>query len=226
MARPSRARLTPVRRSTGSRLQAASYSVTFSTNSPGRAHVVAELQGDLAVTGLVPALAGHVELQLERHVVVAGPGRRSRSRSARRPRAPAPRRRRSRASGRGPGRGRSAGPGSRRRVRPSPGVAAGPRGRQPLLGRLADEPVVSGEVTGREELPQPLLPGVVGIADRTRAGDPPADTITVSRAAWRSAARRTSRGSRAATAAASHRLASRRARPEDEVERAGWWERR
>src|SRR5690606_6646285 len=32
------------------------------------AHVVAELDGDLAVAGLVPALAGHVELQLEGHL--------------------------------------------------------------------------------------------------------------------------------------------------------------
>ena len=34
------------------------------------AHVVAELHGDLAVTGLVPALARHVELELERRTVV------------------------------------------------------------------------------------------------------------------------------------------------------------
>ncbi len=34
------------------------------------AHVVAELHRDLAVAGLVPALAGHVELELERRFVV------------------------------------------------------------------------------------------------------------------------------------------------------------
>ena len=58
------------------------------------AHVVAELDRDLAVAGLVPALARHVELQLERR----RRRRRSRSRCGRRLRAPGSRRRRCRAS--------------------------------------------------------------------------------------------------------------------------------
>src|SRR5207302_6494709 len=36
------------------------------------AHPVTELHRDLAVTGLVPALPGHVELQLEGNLVAAG----------------------------------------------------------------------------------------------------------------------------------------------------------
>ena len=78
------------------------------------AHVVAELHRDLDVAGLVPALAGHVELQREaaprRHGVVVGA-------CGRRPRGPGSRRRRCRASGAGPGRPRR---------RPS-GPSGGPR---------------------------------------------------------------------------------------------------
>ena len=63
-------------------------------------HVVAELHRDLDVAGLVPALAGHVELQRERDLV----GGRSRRRCVRHPRGPGSRRRRCRASAAGPDR--------------------------------------------------------------------------------------------------------------------------
>ena len=77
------------------------------------AHPVAELDGDLAVAGLVPALAGHVELELEGDLARC-PRRcrcrpRSPSRCGRRPRGPGSRPRRCRASARGPRRGRRRG---------------------------------------------------------------------------------------------------------------------
>ena len=69
------------------------------------AHVVAELDRDLAVAGLVPALARHVELELERR----RRRRRSRNRCGRRLRAPGSHRRRCRASASGNARRRRGG---------------------------------------------------------------------------------------------------------------------
>ena len=182
------------------------------------AHPVAELDGDLAVAGLVPALAGHVELELERRLVAAVAGRRSPSRCARRPRGPGSRPRRCRASGPG-----------RRRARPGRSGVSRAWARLPaVLDRAGVVDAVLDRRPGRSARPgpdprrgrtsscrrPPRLWLSVGVADGARAGDAAGGQHQLLQLGpwWRRPAR-PRRRSRSATGSASRRRASPRTRP-------------
>ena len=213
MARPSSARFTPQRRSTGSGLHAAAKrNVDLGVLTDLGAHVVAELHRDLAVARLVPALAGHVELELERRLG----RRRSRSRCGPRLRAPGSRRRRCRASASGSARPR---PGGRCAILAGPVLRwrdLRPAGiEDPILDLGAHETLVSGQLGSREHLlHRDCSPPRLGSPQATGAGDAARRQVQLLELLpGAGLPARLSRACRSATGAASRRRASRRTRP-------------
>ena len=184
MASPSSARLTPARRSTGSLLQAASNSTVFSANWPISVPIQSrQLDADLDVAGLVPRLAGHVELQRRT-------GMSSKSWQVR----PAPSsawisptkipcisERAASADvapiGHQPV-GRAAAGCSALRVGERPRVG------HPVAHRDPVEPLVAGEVVDGEELPHGATPPRLGLPIEPGPAMPPASTISFSSRAW------------------------------------------